>query len=477
MSKEEREAFHAERRKQRDLDRLTRDVRTIFLGQLQQKATARDIRKFLRAVGGVKVTNVELIRDRRSGRHKGFAYVELKTLEDVPRAMQLNGQRFQFRPGTSKAKIGFPILIKGSEAQRNFAHQQERNMNRASTTKDAAEAMGVAAARATKALEEAQQAAARKAVETRLYVHNIHSAIGETELRSILEPYGKLDHVAFNKAIELAEGVLRPGYVATASAMVTFCEAEHAVKALTELNGMDVGGVELSVARADGMGAAREMARHAVMAQHGNLPMATSLVVAPNAAELALAQASAAGAASAAAPALVASAASAAGGAPAAPAWPQPSLQQASQQLQQQQPGAALAASGSHAWKLDATSGRHGGVRLDAAARASMMANYAMSQPGSSAAAGAAQGGAAAAAAASASAPAPSTSLPIGDVSACLVLKNMFDPALEAAESGAAWAQEIEEDVVGECAKFGRVLHSSVDAANPSVRFFVRSAP
>ena len=95
-------------------------------------------------MGGVKVVDVQLIRDRHTGRHKGFAYVELKTLEDVPRAMQLNGQRFQFRPGSSKMKAGFPILIKPSEAQKNFVHQQERKQ-----AKQALKAGGSAGVRGT----------------------------------------------------------------------------------------------------------------------------------------------------------------------------------------------------------------------------------------------------------------------------------------------------------------------------------------
>ena len=39
MSKEELAAYEAERAKQRELNRLTRDVRTIFIGQLQQKVS------------------------------------------------------------------------------------------------------------------------------------------------------------------------------------------------------------------------------------------------------------------------------------------------------------------------------------------------------------------------------------------------------------------------------------------------------
>ena len=59
-------------------------------------------------------------------------------------------------------------------------------------------------------------------------MHNIHQAIGEVELRNILEPYGKLDHVAFSAA-----GV---GGQLSGSAMVTFCESEHAIKVILGIN-------------------------------------------------------------------------------------------------------------------------------------------------------------------------------------------------------------------------------------------------
>ena len=47
----------------------------------------------------VKVNDVQLICDKHTGRSKGFGYVELKALEDVPKALVLNGQPFRFRKG------------------------------------------------------------------------------------------------------------------------------------------------------------------------------------------------------------------------------------------------------------------------------------------------------------------------------------------------------------------------------------------
>jgi RNA recognition motif-containing protein len=38
--------------------------------------------------------DVQLIRDKASGRSKGFGYVEFEELEAVPKALLLNGQKF-----------------------------------------------------------------------------------------------------------------------------------------------------------------------------------------------------------------------------------------------------------------------------------------------------------------------------------------------------------------------------------------------
>lgn len=49
---------------------------------------------------------------------------------------------------------------------------------------------------------------------------------------------------------------------------------------------------------------------------------------------------------------------------------------------------------------------------------------------------------------------------PLGLVSRALVMKNMFDPAMEAEEG---WEVEVHEDVKEECSKFGPVFFVSVD--------------
>lgn len=54
------------------------------------RADEKDIRRYFRRKGKCKVNDVILLKDRRTGRHKGSAYVELVKLEDIPKALKLN---------------------------------------------------------------------------------------------------------------------------------------------------------------------------------------------------------------------------------------------------------------------------------------------------------------------------------------------------------------------------------------------------
>jgi RNA-binding protein 39 len=92
--------------------KLTKDQRTIFVSQLVMKTEERDIKKYFRKKLGCKVNDVQLLRDRRTGRHKGCAYVELGRLEDVRIALAASGSI----PGFQR----FPILVKASEAEKNY---------------------------------------------------------------------------------------------------------------------------------------------------------------------------------------------------------------------------------------------------------------------------------------------------------------------------------------------------------------------
>ena len=55
----------------------------------------------------------------------------------------------------------------------------------------------------------------------------------------------------------------------------------------------------------------------------------------------------------------------------------------------------------------------------------------------------------------------------------CFMLSNMFDPATEASHNP-AWAQEIRDDVIEECNKFGGVVHIYVDEKSSDGNVYVK---
>jgi len=91
---------------------LTKDQRTVFVSQLVMRADEHDIRRYFKKKAKCRVNDVIFLKDRRTGRHKGSAYVELAKLEDVPNAVKLSGQVPDFQR--------FPISIKGSDAEKNY---------------------------------------------------------------------------------------------------------------------------------------------------------------------------------------------------------------------------------------------------------------------------------------------------------------------------------------------------------------------
>lgn len=93
------------------MDESTKDQRTIFVSQLVMRADDRDIGHYFKRSVGTRVRDVILLRDRRTGRHKGCAYVELGSLEDVELALVASGKTPDFQR--------FPILIKRTESEKN----------------------------------------------------------------------------------------------------------------------------------------------------------------------------------------------------------------------------------------------------------------------------------------------------------------------------------------------------------------------
>jgi RNA-binding protein 23/39 len=151
---------------ERELLDLTRDARTVFVSQLVLRAQERDLRDFFAQVGNV--AQVKLLVDRY-GKSRGIGYVEFEDLETVPRALVLSGQKFCMKHAACVCS-GFPISVKTSQAEKNYAHTAEKEGGSALSAN----------------------------IEKRVYIIGIPHSCTEAELRKIVETghFGVIDKVS-----------------------------------------------------------------------------------------------------------------------------------------------------------------------------------------------------------------------------------------------------------------------------------------
>lgn len=219
-------AERAERAKQRELMELTRDHRTVFVGQLTQKVREKDLDRFFTKFG--KVESVLLIRDKFTNRSKGFAYVELSNLEDVPKVLLLNGQVPDFQV--------FPIMIKASEAEKNFAAKKDSVMNAVTTagsTLLSADASGAGLAGMIAGDSTAGMSASALSAASRIYCGNLHTNITEDDLRIVFQSFGEVLSVTINRD-EMGRS---KGF-----SFIQFSSPQEANFALSKGNGLELAG-------------------------------------------------------------------------------------------------------------------------------------------------------------------------------------------------------------------------------------------
>ena len=179
----------------------------MFVSQLVMKAHERDIRHYFRREAG-RVQDVILLRDKRTGRHKGCAYVEMANLADIPAALELSAQVPDFQR--------FPILVKSSEAEKNYGGTIAEGLQSKlggtvtagtrivpgaagrPTVADAAAAVPTTTAavpRATIPSAPVATVGGRRKVAQKVYLGNIDRNITPAQLQYIFQCFGPLDNV------------------------------------------------------------------------------------------------------------------------------------------------------------------------------------------------------------------------------------------------------------------------------------------
>lgn len=120
-----------------------------------------------------------LLRDKRTGKHKGCAYVELKRIEDVAKAVALSGQPPNFQR--------FPILVKASEAEKNHVTAKSQ------TTLTASQ-MGMGATVNVK--EPLLDEKGNRIEAQKVYVGGLSPTITSEQLFALFSPFGQLEKVS-----------------------------------------------------------------------------------------------------------------------------------------------------------------------------------------------------------------------------------------------------------------------------------------
>lgn len=173
------------------------------------RTTERDLKHYLKKQG-IRIVDISMLRDKKTGRHKGCAYVELRHLEDVPKAVALSGQP----PGFQR----FPILVKASEAEKNYI--------------------------APKPLIVDNTAAVASANVQRVYIGNLDPAVTQEQLMALFEPFGSLQKVALQTSSGISKGF----------AFLTFGDASAAYLAIQTMSGQTMLGRGLKTGWAQRVG-------------------------------------------------------------------------------------------------------------------------------------------------------------------------------------------------------------------------------
>ncbi|KAL3911774.1 MAG: hypothetical protein SGILL_007151 [Bacillariaceae sp.] len=139
------------------------------------RTVEKDIRRYFKKQG-CKVKQVILLRDRRNQAHKGCGYVQFVRSEDVARAVAVSGQPPSFQR--------FPILVKASEAEKNYSVPASASVATASV-------MGSNSTFTPFTDKDGKNVESQK-----VYVGGLDSSVSEEHLFAIFSQLGQLEKVS-----------------------------------------------------------------------------------------------------------------------------------------------------------------------------------------------------------------------------------------------------------------------------------------
>merc|ERR1711957_1046571 len=208
-------------------DTLTKDQRTVFVSQLVMRTEEKDIRRYFRRKCGCRVNDVILLRDKRTGRHKGCAYVELGKLEDVPRVLGTSGKTPDFQR--------FPILIKASEAEKNYS--EKMNGSDGSGITNIPGSSATVPGLGSTLVRNLYSAGDKRIEAQKVYLGSIDRNVTQAQLYAIFSQFGQLEKVMLQ--VDTTTG-LSKGF-----AFLSFKDAKVANLAIQVMSGQLLAGRSL----------------------------------------------------------------------------------------------------------------------------------------------------------------------------------------------------------------------------------------
>lgn len=194
---------------------LTKDQRTVFVSQLVMRTDEYDIRRYFKKKAKCRINEVIFLKDRRTGRHKGSAYVELAKLADVPNAVKLSGQVPDFQR--------FPISIKGSDAEKNY---DDINMNNVAIYENPIP---------TRLVATSTNGDSNKKFEIQnVYVGSIDRCVTQAQLFALFSQFGSLEKVTLQ--VDTTTGLSR-GF-----AFLSYSDVKDANLAIQTMSGQQLAG-------------------------------------------------------------------------------------------------------------------------------------------------------------------------------------------------------------------------------------------
>lgn len=191
-----------EKEREREREEAKRDDLTVLVLNLSLNVNERDIYEFFSEVAG-KVRDIQCIKDQRSGKSKGVAYVEFYTQESVIKALAANGLMLKNRA----------IKVQSSQAEKNRAAKLAK-----------------------------QHPIDPNDIPLKLYIGGLLgplSNISEQELKQLFTPFGDILDIEIH----------RDPYTGKSKGFgfIQFHRASEAIEAMNVLNGIEVAGREIKV--------------------------------------------------------------------------------------------------------------------------------------------------------------------------------------------------------------------------------------